>query len=120
MDDLFDFPWLLREVAEANRITVVAILAFALRPNARELPSPLFDIPPKIPSLWAQLQRQEETRRVLRRAKLVVLLLVSVRISCAMRCEVLSRLLWHQRHGVGVITFFRTEIPAKTIQVGIL
>jgi len=39
---------LLREVAEANRITVVAILAFALRPNARELPSPLFDIPLKI------------------------------------------------------------------------
>jgi serine/threonine protein kinase len=35
-------------------------------------------LPPKIPSLWAQLQRQEETRRVLRRAKLVVLLLVSV------------------------------------------
>jgi hypothetical protein len=60
----------------------------------------LFGIPPKIPSLWAQLQRQEETRRVLRRAKLVVLLLVSVWIRCALRCEVLSRLLWHQRHGV--------------------
>jgi hypothetical protein len=57
-------------------------------------------LPPKIPILQAQLQTRERARRTLRRSELVVVLLVCVRISCPIRGEGLSGLLWDQRHGV--------------------
>ncbi len=47
-----------------------------------------------------QLQTVKEVRKILRRTVLVVRLLVSVRTSCAMPSEVLSCLLWRERHGV--------------------
>jgi len=51
-------------------------------------------------SSQTQLETLEEARRTRRRPALVVLLLAPIRASCVMQYEVLSRLLWYERHGV--------------------
>jgi hypothetical protein len=52
------------------------------------------------PNLAGTASDPEKARRTLRRSELVVVLLVCVRISCPIRGEELSGLLWYQRHSV--------------------
>ena len=89
-----------------------------VQPAAAQTTSLLTPNPCEAPQAPRHSFSGKEARRTLRKSELVVLLLDSVLTSYAMRCEVLSRLLWYQRHSIAelfeavdMVTFDASSIP---------